>query len=74
MKSNKTRYTFQDMARQEFIMKKGYGEITILIYSVGVWFLCITLPLTAIYQQTKFYINPFCTFQDMAQTHIHYEK
>jgi len=29
-------------------MKNGYGEITLYIYSVGLWFLCTALPLTAI--------------------------
>jgi len=32
------------------------------------------LPLIYIYVCTKFNFNPFCTFQDMAQTEIHYEK
>jgi len=30
--------------------------------------------LINIYVCTKFNFNPFCTFQDMAQTHIHYKK
>ena len=29
--------------------KNGYGEITQLIYWVGLWFLCTALPLTAMY-------------------------
>jgi len=33
-----------------------------------------TLPLTAIYLKTKFYCNPFSTFQDMARTGNNYEK
>ena len=45
-----------------------------VIYRVGLWFLCIALPLTAIYLYTKFYFNPFCTFQDMTQTGILYEN
>ena len=32
------------------------------------------LPLIYIYVCTKFNFNPFCTFQDMAKTGIHYEK
>ena len=33
--------------------KIGYGEITMQIYSVGLWFLCTALSLTAIYLYTK---------------------
>jgi len=32
------------------------------------------LPLININACTKFNFNPFCTFQDMAQTGIHYER
>jgi len=32
------------------------------------------LPLINIYVCTKFNFNPFCTFQDMAQTGIYYDK
>ena len=49
-------------------------EITKSIYRVGLWFLCTALPFTAIYLKSKVYINPFCTFQDIAWTGIHYEK
>ena len=52
----------------------GTGEITLEIYRVGLWFLCIALPLTAIYLYTKFHFNLLCTFQDMARTGNHYEK
>jgi len=38
-------------------MKNGYGEITQLIYRVGLWFLGYALPLIAIYLYTKFYLN-----------------
>ena len=41
---------------------------------IGLWFLSSALPLINIYVCTKFNFNPFCTFQDMAQTGIHYEK
>ena len=43
-------------------------------YRIGLWFLCTARSLTAIYLYTKFYLNPFSTFQDMARTGIHYEK
>jgi len=36
--------------------------------------MCKALPPTAIYLQTKFHLNAFCIFQDMARTGIHYEK
>jgi len=36
--------------------------------------LCTALPLIYIYLCTKFNLNPFSTFQDMAQTGIYYEK
>jgi len=32
------------------------------------------LPVIIIYVCTKFNFNPFSTFQDIAQTGIHYEK
>ena len=44
------------------------------MYRVGLRFLCTALPLTDIYLKTKFHFNPFCTFQDIDQTGIHYEK
>ena len=41
---------------------------------IGLWLLSSALPLINIYECTKFNFNPFCTFQDMAQTGIHYGK
>ena len=36
--------------------------------------LVLSLPFINIYVCTKFNFNPFCTFQDMAQTGNNYEK
>ena len=41
--------------------KNGYGEITLSIYKIWLYFLCTALSLTAIYLQTKFNINHFCS-------------
>jgi len=41
---------------------------------IGLWFLSSVFPLINIYVCTKFNFNPFCTFQDMTQTGIHYEN
>ena len=40
---------------------------------IGLWLLCSALPLINIYTCTTFIFNPFCTYQDMAQTGIHYK-
>ena len=39
---------------------------------MGLWFLSSAHPLINIYVCTKFNFNPFCTFQDMTLTYIHY--
>ena len=41
---------------------------------IGLWFLSSAAPLINIYLCTMLNFNPLCTFQDMAQTGIHYEK
>ena len=53
---------------------KSNKEITQVKCKIGLWFLSSALPLINIYVCTKFNFNPFCTFQDMAQTGIYYEK
>jgi len=53
-------------------MKKS-KDIIYVKCKVGLWFLSSALPLINIYVCTKFNFNPFCTFQDMAQTGIHYK-
>jgi len=64
------------MARISIHNEKRLIRDNPVIYRVGLWFLCSTLPITAMYMYllTKFHFNPICTFQDMAQTGIHYEK
>jgi len=41
---------------------------------VILWFLSSAHPRINIYVCTKFDFNPFCTFQDMAQTGLQYEN
>ena len=43
---------------------------------IGLWFLSTALifvSLTSMYVPIKFHFNLFCTYQDMAQTGIHYK-
>ena len=49
-------------------------EITQVKCKIGLWFLFCVLSPIYIYECTKFNFNPFCTFQDMARTDIHYEN
>ena len=49
-------------------MKKGYGEITQLIYRVGLCFLGSALPLIAIYLLTKFHLNTNSSFKVIRRT------
>ena len=66
--------TFQDMANHKQPLRKGLWGDNSVLYRVLSWFLYSALLLTAIYLYTEFNFNPFCTFQDMAQTGNHYEK
>jgi len=48
--------------------KNGYGELTMLIYSVGLWFLCTALPLIAILLYSKFDLNGNSSFKVICRT------
>jgi len=76
MKRIKERENSSKMLDRIMILFFVCGNVTtssILIF-YGLWFLSSALPLINIYVCTKFNFNPFCTFQDMAQTVIYYEK
>jgi len=51
---------------------KSNKELTQVKCKIVLWFLSYALPLIDIYVCTMFNLNPCCTFQDMAQTGIHY--
>ena len=64
----------QDMRKKTTFYENNEGEITQVTCKIGLWFLSYALPLINIYVCTKFIFNPFCTFQDMARTGVHYEN
>jgi len=45
-----------------------------VIYNIGLWFVSYVVPFIYIYLCKTFYFNTLCTFQDLAQTVIHYEQ
>ena len=63
-------YTKTCQRKQPFMKQ----EITQVKCKMGLWFLSSVLPFINTYVCTKFNFNLFGTFQDMAQTVIHYEK
>ena len=68
---NQTLLVHQDMTKKTTFYEKNYRETKC---KIGLWFSSSALPLIYIYICTKFNFNPFCTFKDMAQTGIHFDK
>ena len=64
----------QEMTKKNTFYEKEQGEITQVKCKIWLWFLSSALPLINIYVRTELNFNHFCTFQDMAQAWIHYEK
>ena len=64
----------QNMTKKSTFYENTYGVITQVKCKIALGSLSSALPLINIYVCTKFNFNPFCTFQDMAQTGIYYEK
>jgi len=63
---NQTPLVHQDMTKKNTFYENLYVKC-----KIGLWFLSSALPLINIYVCD---FNPFCSFKDMAQTGIHYEK
>ena len=59
--------------KENHLYENNQREITLVKCKIGLWFLSSAFPLIFIYVCTKFNLNPFCTFQDVARTSKHYK-